>query len=248
MSHPDEPVPAPPVPTASPEAASVPTAPLEAPPQVAAVAMAAPQAAPDASALASPLSSGAPYRVPAPPPALEPVATPELYFGPPPRKPRPLIGPALSVFAVMLWTFVVAGQFASSWTLGVRVRNGEATILLLFLTLVAWIASMRRSHIAVPPRTMMHLIWRAIGAGIVAFVLFVSCLVAATAIGSAVELDFFVAVVLVLISLLAAIAGAHLTSPAPPERTQRQRVMLVLLWIAGTLLTLVAGADLGAHG
>jgi hypothetical protein len=171
-----------------------------------------------------------------------------MSFGPPPRKPRPLLGPTLSVFAVLLWTFVVAGQFASSWTLGIQLRNGEATIVVVLATLVAWFVSMRRSRSVVPPRSTFHLVWRAIGVGLVAFIFFVSCIVAATAINSAMNVDFLIAAVLVLISLLAAIAGAHLTSPTKPERTPRQRILLVMLWIAGTLITLVAGADLGANG
>jgi len=240
MGHPDEPTPAPPVPAAPLEAAA------QAP-----VAEAAPQDAlppPHAvSALEAPLPSGAPYRLPAPPPAPEP-ATPEVYFGAPPRRPRPLIGPALSVFAVMLWTFVVAGQFASSWKLGVQVRSGEATIMVLLTTLVAFIASLRRSRIVVPPRSMFHFFWRAVGVGLVAFVLFVLSLVAATAINSAMDVDFLVAVALALLSLLGAIFGARLTSPMPVERTPRQRTLLVMLWVAGTVLTLVALLDLGANG
>ncbi len=242
MSHPDEPMPAPPAPTAPLEAAPAAAAPAPAPAPAPAIG------APEATAPEAPLPSGAPYRVPAPPPVPEPM-TPELYsFGPPPRKPRPLIGPALSVFAVMLWSFVVAGQFASSWSIGINVRNVEATVLVLSLTFVAWIANMRRSRIAVPPRAITHLVWRSIGAGIVAFILFFFSLVAATAVNSAMNADLLVAAVLVLLSLLAAIAGAHLTSPVAPQRTPRQRTVLITLWIAGTLLTLIAGADLGAHG
>ncbi len=239
MSHPDEPMPAPPATNA----------PLEAAPGAPATATAHPMgvAVPDPSALEAPVPSGAPYRVPAPPPAAEPM-TPEIYFGPTPRKPRPLIGPALSVFAVMLWSFVVAGQFASSWSLGIQVRSSEALFVVVSLTFVAWIANMRRSRIALPPRVWTHLVWRSIGAGIVAFILFFCCLVAATATNSAMNADFLVAAVLVLLSLVAAIGGAHLTSPVAPERTPRQRTVLIALWIAGTLLTLVAGVDLGAHG
>ncbi len=239
MSHPDEPMPAPPVSNALLEAAPAPPAPVEAHPTAV--------VAPDPSALEAPVASGAPYRVPAPPPATE-LMTPEIYFGPTPRKPRPLVGPALSVFAVMLWSFVVAGQFASSWSLGIQVRSSEALLLVASLTFVAWIANMRRSRIAVPPRATTHLVWRSIGAGLVAFLLFFFCLVAATAINSAMNADFLVAAVLVLLSLLAAIGGAHLTSPVALERTPRQRTILIALWIAGTLLTLVAGVDLGAHG
>jgi hypothetical protein len=246
MSHPDEPKPAPPAPAAPSEAA-----PADPSPAAIATEPVATQAGAFAVA-AEPVASetvptGAPYRVAAAAPDLE-TLTPELSFGPPPRKARPLIGPALSVFAAMLWTFVVAGQFASSWRLGVQVRSGEATILVAVATLVAFIASMRRSRIAVPPRSTFHLIWRAIGAGVVAFLLFVLSVVAAMAINGGLGSDFLIAFALVLLSLLSAIVGPHLTSPQKPERTQRQRALLVMLWIAGTLLTLVAGVDLGVNG
>ena len=202
-----------------------------------------------ASPIEEPMPSGAPYRAPAPPPPQLFEAPPaELYFGRPSRKPRPLIGPALSVFAVTLWAFVVAGQFASSWSMGINVLSGHALIVVAFLTFVAWIANMRRSRAVVPPRSVMHLLWRAIGAGILAFLLFLFSLAAATAVNSAMDVDFFAALALVLVSLGAAIAGPHLTSPSPVVRTPRQRTTLVLLWVAGTLLTLIAGADLAAHG
>jgi hypothetical protein len=39
-----------------------------------------------------------------------------------------------------------------------------------------------------------------------------------------------------------------LTSPTAADRTHRQRVVLIMMWIAGTLLTLVVGVDLAANG
>ena len=244
MSHPDEPMPAPPVPTAPHDAEPDASASTLAPPGASVTMAGAPL---DAAAVEPAVPSGAPYRVPAPPPSPEPPA-PELYFGPPPRKPRPLMGPALSIFAVLLWSFVIAGQFASSWSLGIQVRSDPAFAIVVLTTLVAWIANMRRSAVAVPPRSKLHLFWRSVGAGVVAFVFFLLCLVAAAAVNSAMNADFVVAAVLVLVSLLAAIAGPHLTSTTAPQRTPRQRTALVVLWIAGTLLTLVAGADLAANG
>jgi hypothetical protein len=232
MSHPDDPTPAPPAPPA----------PVEAPP--APIAPPAPvEAASEPSVIEPPVPSG-PYRIPAPPDTI----TSELHFGPPPRKPRPLLGPTLSVFAVTLWTFVIAGQFASSWTLGVQVRNGEATLLVLAATVAAWVVSVRRSREVVPPRSTFHLVWRAIGVGVLAFFLFIACLVAAMAVNSAMNVDFLVAAGLVLLSLLAALAGAHLTSPTKPVRTPAMRAIQIALWVAGALLTFVAGADLGANG
>lgn len=226
MSHPDEP--APPVTEAASPAA------LPAPPP----------------ALDEPVPSGAPYRVPAPPPPHAEAPEPELHVGPPPRRPRPIIGPALSVFAVSLWAFVVAGQFTTSWLFGAPLGQGAAVILVMLTTFAAWIASLRRGRIAVPPRTTTHLVGRGIGVTMLAFLFFFVCVVAATAAGSISSRnhDVLIALALVAISMLAAITGPRMTSPTPPERTHRQRFALVVLWIAGALLTLVAGVDLAANG
>jgi hypothetical protein len=190
---------------------------------------------------------GAPYRVPAPP--AEP-PEPERIAALAPRKPRPIMGPALSVFAVLLWSFVVFGQFTTSWWLGAPLDQKTAVTFVLLTTLAAWLASLRRSRIVVAPRSTMHLAWRSVGVAVVAFLSFLVCLVAATAAGgvSSRNHDMLIAMVLVVVSLLAAIGGPKLTSPAPFTKTHAQRVVLVLLWTAGALLTLVAGADLANNG
>jgi hypothetical protein len=191
-------------------------------------------------------ADGAPYRVPAPP-----IEAPEpALWAPVPRKPRPIVGPALSVFAVLLWAFVVFGQFTTSWLLGAPLGQTTAVILVLLTTFVAWIASVRRSRAVVPPRSTMHLAWRGVGIAALAFMSFVVCVVAATAIGaaSAHNHDMLIAIVLVAVSMLAALAGPRSTSPGPLERTRRQRSVLVMLWIAGVLLTLIAAADLAKNG
>jgi len=83
-----------------------------------------------------------------------------------------------------------------------------------------------------------------------AFLLFLVCLVAATAAGgvSSRNHDLLIAFVLVVVSAVAAIAGSRLTSPTRAERTHRQRFSLVAMWVAGALITLVAAADLAANG
>lgn len=223
MSHPDEPLPSPSAPA---ETAPTPI---------------------DGGSIESPVPSGAPYRVPAPP--VEP-PEPALPWAPAPRRPRPIIGATLSVFAVLLWTFVVAGQFTTSWLVGAPLGQGAAVTLVLLTTFVAWIASVRRSTLALPPRSTAHFVGRALGISVLTPLLFFVCVVAAAAAGgvSSQNHDVLIAFALVVVSTLAAIAGPRLTSPARPERTHRQRVALVMLWLTGALLTLIAGADLAANG
>jgi hypothetical protein len=253
MSHPeDKPVPAPPVSPATTAPLEAAAAPLVAPPLAeaapVAVAIAAPQGvALEAIAPAPPVPSG-PYRVPAPP--QDPTLVPEVYFGPPPKRPRPLIGPAISVFAVMLWTFVIAGQFTTSWNLGAPLSQEVAVALILVTTFAAWLGSVRLSRLVVPPRQTTNLVWRAIGIGVLAFVFFITCFTAAAFAGAATREnhDFLIPFVLVVLSLGAALAGRKMTAPSPPQRTARERFLVVAMWIAGTLLTLVAGIDLAANG
>ncbi|HSO33028.1 MAG TPA: hypothetical protein VLT33_10930 [Labilithrix sp.] len=206
----------------------------------------APQAA-DALVPEAPLPSGAPYRVPAPQ-VVEPA--PESYGFRPPRKPRPMIGPALSVLGVALWAFVVMGQFTTSWMFGAPLGQGTAVFFIMLVTAVAWISAIRRSRVALAPRSSAHLAGRSVGIAVLSFLFFVVCLVAATAAGgmSSRGHDFLIAFALIIVSLVAALAGPRLTSPVPLPRTHRQRSILVGLWLAGVLVTLVAGADLAANG
>jgi hypothetical protein len=166
------------------------------------------------------------------------------------RRPRPLLGPALSVYAMMLWAFVVAGQLTTSWLFGAPLGQGTAVFMVFATTFAVWIASLRRSRMAVPPRSHGHLFWRAVGVGVVAFLFFFVTLIGATILArtSYRDHDFLVAFGLVVVSLVAAIAGPKLTTPTAPERTHGQRFALVAAWIAGTVLTLVAAADLAANG
>jgi hypothetical protein len=57
-----------------------------------------------------------------------------------------------------------------------------------------------------------------------------------------------IAFALVTFSLVAAIAGPPWTSPIRPLRTHRQRFTLTVFWIAGVVITFVAGAELAVNG
>lgn len=190
---------------------------------------------------------GAPYRVPAP---LVAEPAPENYsFAAPPRT-RPLLGPALSVLGVLLWAFVVFGQFTTSWMFGTPLGQGTSVLAILLLTFVTWIGAVRRSRVALVPLTTARFAARAVGIAVVAFLFFITCVIAATAAGGMMSRghDFLIAFGLVVVSLIAAIAGPRMTTSAPLPRTHRQRSILVGLWLAGALLTLVAGADLASNG
>ncbi len=226
------------------EEETIPILPLQAPaptPAPAALPPLPPLPPPDA-----PLASGAPYRVPAP---LVVDPAPEDYSFAAPRKVRPLFGPALSMLGVLLWAFVVFGQFTTSWMFGTPLGQGTAVLAIFLLTFAAWIAAVSRSRGALVPTTTVRFVARAVGIAVLAFLFFVSCVIAATAFGGFSRgHDFLIAFGLVVVSLVAAIAGPRLTTATPLQRTHRQRSVLVGLWLVGVLVTLVAGADLASNG
>jgi hypothetical protein len=161
-----------------------------------------------------------------------------------------VIGPALTVYAVLLWSFVVFGQFTTSWSMGTPMRPQIAALAVLVLTFMAWFAAVRRSSLAAPPRSRGRLVGRAIGIPALAFASFFTTLVAATVVGneSSRDHDVLIAFVLVCISGLAAVCGPRFTSPVRPVRSHPMRFAVAVTWIAGLLATLVAGADLVANG
>ena len=76
------------------------------------------------------------------------------------RPPRPIIGFCLAVYGVLLWSFVVAGQFATSWITVRPAGQGTAAFLVIVATGAAWGFALQRSRNALPSATMGRFIWR----------------------------------------------------------------------------------------
>jgi hypothetical protein len=207
---------------------------------------------PEPIALPAPDPTTAPA-VPEPPPGHpyrpEPLAIAQNPFAAP-RRAHPILGPALSLFALLLWSFVVFGQFTTSWMSGGPLPNGVAIAAVAAITFAGWLVGLRRSRASVTPRTAVHFAGRAIGIGLLAFLLFLAAIFVSMIIGSAGPRnhDFGIAFFLVLTSLVAAIVGLRWTWTVPPERSRRQQTVWKLLWAAGVLLTIVAGAELAIVG
>ena len=199
----------------------------------------APGPSPAPHTIEPPVPSG-PYRTP-----------PHEVRAPAPKPPtRPYVGAAVASFGPMLWSFVVAGQFTTSWSTGKPLAQGIAVAAVFVTTLVAWIVAMRRSHHAVPAASKAALFGRSLVVGLCSFALFVVAIVAATAFGAAnpKSHDFLIAFGLVAIAMGATIAGPKLTTSEPPARTHGQKFVAVALWVLGALVTLVAGVDLATNG
>lgn len=189
-----------------------------------------------------PVSAG-PYRTP----PYE--ATPYVARGP--RPAWAVMGPSLRVFAVLLWSYVVVGQFTASWPLGRPISPVVALALVVLLTLLAWVAALRTSHAVAPAAGALRFVARGLALATVGFALFffavVAPMVGAVLMPHMRGYDLLVGFVLVSVSLGAALLGEHISySPdlPRPARTHGQRFVLVVMWVAGALLTLVAGADL----
>jgi hypothetical protein len=187
-----------------------------------------------------------PYRIPIPP--VEP-PMPIFQGFPQARPPRPILGSALAVYGVLLWSFVVAGQFATSWITGAPISQGTAALMVLVATGAAWLVALRRSKNALPSPTMGRFIGRSIGIASLAALFFFVTLIAATIFGQSTRgHDFLIAFLLVAASVGSIILGPRLTAPIRPERTQRMKFVIISMWLMGVILTFVAGAELATNG
>jgi hypothetical protein len=233
------------------ELVSEPEQPVTAPmPPVAPVAAAMPQAMPQDPQPVPPPAGVYPQ---APQAAqVQWVGQPAPYAGSPfqaPRVPRPVIGPALSVFGMLLWTFVVAGQFTTSWMSGAPLSEGAAIAIVFFGTITAWFLAVRRSQV-VPVSGRRELFGRSLAIGVIAFLLFVGCVVIAVVAGgvSSSNHDLAIALFLLLLSGVAAFFGPRITSPIRPARTSSQQLASVALWIGAMIVSAIACAELAANG
>lgn len=191
---------------------------------------------------------GGPYRIPVAP---EPATLPQSFkTGLLPAKPRPFLGSALAIYGVLLWSFVVAGQFATSWMTGSPMSNGTAMLIVFAATIAAWVLAMRRTRVAVPAMTAAEGVGRGVLMLAAATLMFFLTLIVATIIGqtSSRNHDFAIAFFLVVTAVAATILGPRLTLPARPERSHGARFALVSMWIMGAIVTFIAGAELATNG
>jgi hypothetical protein len=168
----------------------------------------------------------------------------------PTRKPQPLIGPVLTVYGALLWSFVVAGQFTTSWMSSGPLGEGWAVLIVMVSTLSAGIWAIVRSHRS-QPATPARLVGRtafAFVGGLVAW--FATVFVAAIA-GNVASRnhDILIAFVLVALAVTTSIAGPRLTAPAATMGVSHGRkVVLAMVWVGLAIVTLIAGAELASNG
>lgn len=192
----------------------------------------------------SPAREAAP--APQPPPAAPVlVSSPAVFHA---ARPRPVLGPSLSVFGVMLWSYVVFGQFTTSWLPGgAPLGEGTAVFFVFVASVVAWVLAVRRS-LVVSVRGQQGIAGRAIRIGVLAWAWWLVTVVLASLFGQASgkNLDGPITGLLVLLSAFAVVQGRRLTLPERPPLTQRERVIARLLWAGAAAMTLAACVELAA--
>ncbi|MBX3232149.1 MAG: hypothetical protein KIT84_19460 [Labilithrix sp.] len=185
---------------------------------------------------------GGPYRVPPYDPTFLPARGVPI--------PRPILGSAIAVYGVLLWSFVLAGQFATSWFGAAPMDEGLAVFIVFASTLIAWVVAVRRSKSALPPPTRAKLVGRSLGIVALAFTAFFVTLIGATIAGQigARDHDFVIAFGLVTIAVTASALGPRLAHPLRPALSHGARFGVVVMWLVGAIATFVAGAQLATNG
>ncbi len=166
------------------------------------------------------------------------------------RKPQPLIGPVLSVYGALLWSFVLAGQFTTSWMSSGPMDERLALFTVFLATVVTGIIALRRAQTAAPVtagRVLGRAVFAFVGAGIAWFAtVFVAAIAGNTASRNH---DVLIAMFLLALAVTATVMGPRLTSPGPHAAPSHGRkVIQVSFWAGLAVVTLIAGAELVSNG
>jgi hypothetical protein len=197
---------------------------------------------------------------PAPPMQLGPAAPmpPQYDFEPSPfinqRRPWPLLGATLATYGGLLWSYVIAGQFTTSWMSGAPMNEGTAILIVLIATSLVFAFALRRSRVA-SPVSPARMFGRAVGTFCLTGLAFFVTLLVATIAGESSyrSRDVPIAFVLVALAVIATAFAPRVTlgtaaTARPSAPTHGRRVAEVLLWVSLAVVTLVAGAELVANG
>jgi phosphoglycerol transferase MdoB-like AlkP superfamily enzyme len=162
------------------------------------------------------------------------------------RRPHPILGPALTVFAALLWAYVVMGTFTTSWMSGIApLGEGVATLLVALATVTALFRAVRRSR-SVPTKGPGGLVLRTVAVGLLAFVLWVLLMIVAIAVGavSATNVDAFMMAGLLVVAAFAARSGHRLTGAQSPANLRALSFPVVAFWLCVAAVTLAACAEI----
>jgi hypothetical protein len=166
------------------------------------------------------------------------------------KRPWPVLGPALTVFGVLLWSFVVMGELTTSWRVGAPLEESTAAVIVVLATMAAWFVAMRESARMSPPQGTGRLAGRSAAVALVAVMLWGLSIFFAIGLGSIGTSghDVLVAFLLWLAAAVAVLTGPRRTAPGRRSRsTPAARALVALLWVGAALLTMGAFVEMVAE-
>jgi hypothetical protein len=160
-----------------------------------------------------------------------------------------LVGSALFVSGVLLWTFVVMGELTTSYAPGkhgMLVGEALAVVFVLATSAAAWGVALRRSLAVSPASSDALAYFRGASLALLAILLWFVVLFIATALGKGASknLDGPISTLLLIVSVASALGGRRLAGLHGPASTSRQRLLRRLLWAGSSLLTFVAVVEI----
>jgi hypothetical protein len=180
---------------------------------------------------------------PLPPPPTVPYVPPEqMNFNPGPR-PRPLLGPIYWTYGVVLWAYVVLGQYTTDvapWTSRDVPLGGGAAALLFILcgALALW----RSIAVSSPLPSRYPNAVRALVTFVVTILLWCSSLlIVCMLVGiSGANSDVPFRLLLFVASLVALFFGRKWSRPQGIKLPREQRALVITLWVGAVLASLPA--------
>jgi hypothetical protein len=158
-----------------------------------------------------------------------------------------LWAPALSVSAVVLWSFVVMGQLVTTFAPGrhdMLVGEGMGALFVVGTSTTAWVRALRQSLHTAPVTGLSKRMERGLALGVLAFLGWALAMAVAIVIGNAIgNADGVVTL------LLLALAGAsyfYARRLLRAERPVARGVMTTVLWVSAGVITLAALVALAA--
>jgi hypothetical protein len=163
------------------------------------------------------------------------------------RRSHPVLGPTLTVFAALLWAYVVFGTFTTSWMAGsAPLGEGVAVLLVAVATVAAW-AHAVRSSLSVAVKGPGGLVRRSAAVGLLAFAMWGLLVILATLVAVAIppaRVDAIVMAGLLVVAALGARAGHRLTRAAPPRTVHALSFPVVAFWMCIAAITLAACVEI----
>jgi hypothetical protein len=178
-------------------------------------------------------------------PAAAPPAPPEAVDFVAPPRPKPLLGPVLSVAGALLWSYVVMGQLTTSWLSGqAPLGEGLALTGVMLSTGAALVVALSQSPAGAPGASAT--VKRAGIVLVLSLLLVVAVVVLATVAGAMSRSNLDVPITLALLgtAVITLVSGWRLSRALAPPLSHRQRVFAIAFWAFAAAVTLTACGEL----